>query len=346
MKVVTAFDSFKGCMSAKEACTSVAFALSQSAPDLEVVSLPVSDGGEGMVECLVESLGLEEVTVNVHGPLMEPITARYALSLDGTTAYMEMAEASGLTLVPVERRNPMLTTTYGVGEMIVDAVKRGCKHIVMGIGGSATCDGGRGMVNALQSHLPLAVDVTVASDVTNPLCGKNGAAYVFAPQKGATPEQVVMLDARLQEFANETVSKGIASPELANHPGAGAAGGLGYALMAYLNANLQSGIDLCLDIIGFDEKIANADCIITGEGKSDAQTLMGKVPMGILRRAQRHGIPVFLLSGAVEDKEMLVEHGFAHVASINDGDKRPLQELLNKNVATRNLQRASLVVLN
>lgn len=309
----------------------------------------MSDGGEGMVDCIAGAVTSEMVSVKVHDPLMQPIVAQYALSIDGRAAYMEMAAASGLTLVPKEKRNPMQTTTFGVGEMILDAVKRGCHRIVMGIGGSATCDGGRGMIECLEGHLPLSaggefaesIEIVVASDVSNPLYGPNGAAYVFAPQKGATPEQVRLLDERLRAFAREMEAKGIAHPALAEHPGAGAAGGLGYGLMAYLGATLQSGIDLLLDTIHFDEQIKDADFILTGEGKSDRQTLMGKVPQGVLNRAGCQGAPVHLLSGAIEDAAELTKAGFASVHSINENDNRPLDILMQKDVATANIKKAT-----
>lgn len=349
MKIICAFDSFKGCMTAKEACYAAASGLSNKYPNTDIVCLPMSDGGEGMVDCIAESVNASMVSVKVHDPLMQVIEAHYAMSPDGSTAYMEMAASSGLPLVPVDKRNPILTTTYGVGDMILDAMGRGCRRIVMGIGGSATCDGGKGMIECLKDHLPLhaagdptcPVEVVVASDVSNPLYGENGAAYVFAPQKGATPEQVKLLDDRLRVFAADTVARGIALPDLAEHPGAGAAGGLGYGLMAYLDARLQSGIDLLLDVIRFDEQIKGADLILTGEGKSDRQTLMGKVPFGILNRAKRQGIPVHLLSGAIEDFDLLVDAGFAAVHSINEGDTRSLEILMHKDVAMANMKNES-----
>lgn len=341
MKIICAFDSFKGCITAKEACDAAAEGILTSVPYAEIVRLPMSDGGEGMVECISEAIDATMVGVDVHGPLMEITRAYYAISSDNETAYMEMAAASGLTLVPEEKRNPMYTTTYGVGEMILDAVKHGCRRIIMGIGGSATCDGGMGMIECLRPYLPLPVEVIVASDVSNPLYGENGAAYVFAPQKGATSEQVVLLDKRLRAFADETQKKGIALPDLAHHPGAGAAGGLGYGLMAYLGASMESGINLLLDIVDFDRRIQDADCVLTGEGKSDRQTMMGKVPMGILDRARRKGIPVHLLSGAIEDAGLLNEAGFASVLSINENEKRPLCILMQKDVAMDNIRKST-----
>lgn len=328
-------------MTAKEACHAAASGLQEYYPEAEILCLPMSDGGEGMARCIAEAVGATMVSAKVHDPLMQMIEAWYAVSADGTTAYMEMAAASGLPLVPKEKRNPMLTTTYGVGDMILDAVRRGCRKIVMGIGGSATCDGGRGMIECLEHHLPLPAEIIVASDVSNPLYGENGAAYVYAPQKGATPEQVELLDQQLRSFARETEAKGIALPHLAHHPGAGAAGGLGYGLMAYLGAKLQSGIDLVLDTIHFDEQIKGADLILTGEGKSDRQTLMGKVPEGILRRAMQQNIPVHLLSGAIEHTTELIQAGFASVRSINENDARPLAVLMQKDVAMENMKRAT-----
>lgn len=346
MKVICAFDSFKGCMTAKEACHAAASGLHERFPDAEILCLPMSDGGEGMVDCIAEAVNAMTVSVMVHDPLMQMKEAKYAISADGTTAYMEMAAASGLPLVPIGKRNPMITTTYGVGDMIMDAVRRGCRKIMMGIGGSATCDGGKGMIECIEKYLPLRtmdgtnepLEIIVASDVGNPLYGENGSAFVFAPQKGATPEQVKLLDERLRDFARKTEERGYASHQLAHHAGAGAAGGLGYGLMAYLGARLQSGINLVLDTTHFDQQIANADFIVTGEGKSDKQTLMGKVPEGILKRAKLQGIPVHLLSGVIEDADMLREAGFASVRSINENDARPSDILMQKDVAMENIR--------
>ncbi len=308
LKIVIAFDSFKGCISAEAACHAAASGIHEVFPKAEVVTQPLSDGGEGLFECVRRMLPTIGIILPVHGPLMDTVNASYIISADGRTAYMEMAAASGLTLVPEHRRNPLQATTYGVGEMIADAIKRGCKRIVMGIGGSATCDAGKGMLKALCDHdcLNKACEYIVACDVTNPLYGTNGAAYIFAPQKGATPEQVITLDNRLRAFAQQTEQAGIATPDMANHPGAGAAGGLGYAFLAYLNAKLQSGIDIILDITHFDQLILNADLVITGEGKSDAQTMMGKVPCGVLRRCQKHNVPTWLLSGAIDATDCIL----------------------------------------
>ena len=344
MKVVLAFDSFKGCMTAQEACHTAALAIHETLPQAEVVECPLSDGGEGLVDCVEKMLCVKRVSLKAHDPLMNIIDASYVISDDGKTAYMEMAATSGLTLVPYDKRNPMLTTTYGVGDMIIDAARRGCKEIVMGIGGSATCDGGRGMIQCLKDNgytLPFAntqlPHIMVASDVTNPLYGELGAAYVFAPQKGATPEQVKILDERLREFAKETENSGLATPSLADCPGAGAAGGRGYGLLAYLKAELKSGIEIILNINAFDDAINSASLIITGEGKSDVQTLMGKVPHGVLKHGKKHDIPVWLISGGIENEDLLARH-FAVVKSINEEDERPLATLMQPDVAKGNLR--------
>ena len=350
MKIVLAFDSFKGCITAQEACHTAAEAILEQMPSAEVVECPLSDGGEGLVDCVERILNVRRVNLKAHDPLMNIIDTSYVISEDGKTAYMEMAATSGLTLVPKEKRNPLLTTTYGVGDMIVDAAKHGCKEIVMGIGGSATCDGGRGMIQCLKyngytlpsPHLPY---ITVASDVTNPLYGELGASYVFAPQKGATPEQVKILDERLREFAKETEALGLATPSLAIHPGAGAAGGLGYGLMTYLKAEMKSGIDIILSINTFDNVIKGASLVITGEGKSDAQTLMGKVPHGVLKHSEKQGIPVWLISGAIDDSDKNLSNHFTLVKSINEGDNRPLATLLQPSVAKENLRKTIMRLL-
>ena len=339
-KIIVAFDSFKGCISAREACEAAAEGILSVLPNANIIQIPLSDGGEGLVECVKILLPTIGVSLTVHGPLMEKVTCSYAISLDGKTAYMEMDAASGLTLVPEDRRNPLEATTYGVGEMIADAIERGCEKIVMGIGGSATCDVGEGMLKALQDlgHLHTQCQFVVACDVGNPLYGEQGSAYVFAPQKGATPEQVEILDQRLRAFAHKTEEAGIATADMAHHPGAGAAGGLGYAFLSYLNAELRSGIDIILDIAVFDEMIKDADIVITGEGKSDAQTLMGKVPHGVQKRCLRAGVEVWLLSGAIDGPESVLSRHFSKVKSINDNDSRPLAQLLLPEVAKENLR--------
>ena len=343
MKVVLAFDSFKGCMSADDACRAASHGIFMSSLSTEVVPLPLSDGGEGLVDCVSKLIPVEKVNCKAHSPLLVDMDASYAISEDGTTAYMEMAAAAGLTLVPLHKRNPLLTSTYGVGDMIADAMRRGCSRIIMGIGGSATCDGGHGMLDSLRDKrisFDSVPSITVACDVTNPLYGTNGAAYVFGPQKGATPEQVIELDERLRDFARDLERRGLATPDMAYTPGAGAAGGLGYGLLACLHATLKPGIDIILDIADFDAAIADADLVITGEGKSDAQTLMGKVPQGVLKRCMRNGIPCHLLSGAIENADDLKAAGFASVSSINTGDSRPIDILMQREIAMENMESA------
>ncbi len=341
MKIALAFDSFKGCMSATEACRAAAEVILSAKSDAQVTELPLSDGGEGLVCCIQRFKETENINIQVHGPLMETVDATYAISSDGQTAYMEMASACGLTLVPKNKRNPLIATTYGVGEMVADAIKRGCTTIIIGLGGSATCDGGRGMIEALEVSRCLANDCKIIAvcDVKNPLYGTKGAAHVFAPQKGATAKDVIILDKRLREFAKETEAKGIATTEMAFAEGAGAAGGLGYALLTYLKAELRSGIDFMLDIADFDNLIDNADLVITGEGKSDAQTMMGKVPHGVLQHCKAKGIPVWLLSGCIDDGEGILNNNFYLIRSINTGDNRPLDILMRKDVAICNLQK-------
>lgn len=344
-KIILAFDSFKGCMSAEDACSAAANGIHSAWPEAEIVALPMSDGGEGLVKCVEKSLHTKFRSIFVTGPITDKVEATYTIDINSNTAYMEMAAASGLMLVSENKRNPMVTTTYGVGEMIADAISKGCKNIVMGIGGSATCDGGKGMVEALRdcglinSDIIKGIKFVVACDVDNPLYGKNGAAYVFAPQKGATAAEVKILDKRLRIFAHETECLGLATSEAALKPGTGAAGGLGYALYTYLKAELKAGIEIMLDIANFDNTIAKADLVVTGEGKSDIQTMMGKVAQGVMKRAKKNNVPIWLLSGAIDDKEGVLTANFNLVKSINDGDSRPLPILLQRATAMKNIEK-------
>ena len=344
-KIVLAFDSFKGCMSAEEACNAAAMGVHSTLPGAEVMALPMSDGGEGLVECVRKMMPTMPRSIMVVGPINKKVEATYAIATDGNTAYMEMAAASGLTLVEESKRNPIIATTYGVGEMIADALRLGCKKIMMGIGGSATCDGGKGMVEALRDSGLMSLDVLkdikfiVACDVDNPLYGKNGAAYIFAPQKGATEKEVEVLDNRLRNFAHETELLGLATPATALLPGTGAAGGLGYALLAYLKAELKAGIEIMLDIANFDNTIMDADIVVTGEGKSDHQTMMGKVAHGVMKRCRKANKPIWLLSGAIDDEEGMLAKNFDLVKSINDNDSRPLPILMQRATAMKNLEK-------
>ena len=342
MKVIVAIDSFKGCLTSKEANGAAAEGIRSVFPEAEVVEVPVSDGGEGYMEAFHAAVGgqLEEVTVR--DPLMRLITAKYLLHNE--MAVIEIAKASGLTLLAKEERNPMVATSYGTGQLVADAIKKGAKRIIIGLGGSATSDAGVGMLRALidtfarhgrWDDIEVLKDVsfTIASDVKNPLCGENGAAHVFAPQKGATPEMVLALDERARKFAQLSAKHfGYDRSETA---GAGAAGGLGYAFLQYLDAKCMSGIQLLLDTIRFKEMVKDADLIITGEGSADRQTLMGKLPMGILEQAGK--VPVWLIAGKICDREELLKAGFVHVACINPPGIT-LEEAMRQEVAKENIR--------
>ena len=341
MKIVVAIDSFKGCLTSVEANQAAAEGIRAVRPDAEVVQVPVSDGGEGFLEAFHAAIGGEMVTIGVRDPLMRRISARYLLK--GDTAVIEMAQACGLTLLSADERNPLLATSYGVGQLVADAVRRGARHIIVGLGGSATSDAGIGMIRALidafaphgtwddvQALRP--VRFTIASDVQNPLCGANGAAHVFDPQKGATPEMVSRLDARARKFAE--VSARHFGYDRSQQPGAGAAGGLGYAFLQYLDADCQPGIRLLLDALHFRELISDATLIVTGEGSADRQTLMGKLPMGILQ--QSHGIPVALIAGRISDCGRLLRAGFAKVKCINPAGL-PQEVAMQSSIACRNI---------
>ena len=341
MKVLIAIDSFKGCLTSKEANEAAAEGIRVAYPDAEIVEVPVSDGGEGYMEAFHAAIGgrLEEVTVR--DPLMRPIMAKYLLHID--LAVIEIAQASGLTLLTKEERNPMVATSYGTGQLVADAVSKGAKHVIVGLGGSATSDAGIGMLRALiesfhkerWDDIEAVKDVrfTIASDVKNPLCGEEGAAHVFAPQKGATPEMVLRLDERARKFAELSARHfGYDRSQMA---GAGAAGGLGYAFLQYLNAKSMSGIQLLLDTIRFKELVKDADLVITGEGSADRQTLMGKLPMGILEQSGQ--VPVCLIAGRISDREELLNAGFARVECINPPGI-PLEEAMRKEVAQQNIR--------
>ncbi len=368
-KIIVAIDSFKGCLTSAEANQAACEGILSKMPDAKVVQVPVSDGGEGFMEAFQAAMGGSIVEVNVKDPLMRTIVAQYLVQ--GDTAVIEIAKASGLTLLSPEERNPMVATSYGTGQLVVDAVRKGCKHIIVGLGGSATSDCGIGMLRAIIDSLTSGracsrsaiesssdcsrsiaafskggnwddvrelddVRFTIATDVTNPLCGENGAAHVFAPQKGATDEQVLALDARAKRFA-EASAKHLGR-DCQNNPGAGAAGGLGYAFLQYMNANCRSGIDLLLDTIHFDDLLQDANLVITGEGSADRQTLMGKLPFGILQRAQHHHVPVMLIAGRIADEQLLLDAGFSRVACINPPDL-PLEIALQPATAKENIRR-------
>ena len=341
MKVVIAIDSFKGCLTSKEANEAAAKGIRCAYPDAEIVEVPVSDGGEGYLDAFHAAIGGRVVEVTVRDPLMRPVVAKYLLHDD--MAVIEMAQASGLTLLTKEERNPMVATSYGTGQLVADAVRQGAKHIIVGLGGSATSDAGIGMLRALKDTFAKSgtwddvkalkdVRFTIASDVKNPLYGANGAAHVFAPQKGATQEMVLALDERARKFAE--LSAKHFGYDRSQMPGAGAAGGLGYAFLQYLNAESMSGIQLLLDTIRFQELVADADLVITGEGSADRQTLMGKLPMGILQQSGH--TPVYLIAGKISDREELIKAGFARVECINPPGIT-IEEAMRKEVAQQNI---------
>ena len=346
MKTILAIDSFKGCMSSSEVEETIAGVLNKNG--LETLCLPMSDGGEGMLSVFTSAMGGTLEPVYIHDQMMRRVDAQYGVMPDGT-AIIEVAQACGLTLVKEEERNPMRSTTYGVGELLSRAIKRGCRNFIIGLGGTGTSDAGIGMIRALVDIFArgksfdeaLKTELgecrfTLASDVDNPLCGKNGAAHVYAPQKGATPEMIEQLDRRARLFAEKSALH--FGFDKSNELGAGAAGGLGYAFMQYLGAEMKSGADLLLDLTDFNGKIKDADLIMTGEGSADRQTLMGKLPQRILMRGKQLGVPVGLVAGRVEDREELLSAGFSFVESITP-EGMPLEDAIKKEVAFSNLRR-------
>lgn len=311
-KIVIACDSYKGCLSSSEVARAAAEGVAEVYPDCEIVRLAVADGGEGTVDALVETLGGHLECAEVSDPLGRPVKAAYGIA--GDLAIIESAAACGLTLLTKEERNPLITTTKGLGELILAAIDKGCRHFLIGLGGSATNDGGMGMISA-DGFLERArgMKFTVACDVDTPYIGAHGASRVFGPQKGASEQDVEVLEERLRGYALKILKDtGIDVSDMA---GAGAAGGLGGAFRAYLGAELKRGVDLVLDQIGFDSIIDGADLVITGEGCSDYQTLKGKTAAGVLERAKRKGIPVMLVSGAIRDGQMLRDGGFGVIAA-------------------------------
>lgn len=325
MKVIIAIDSFKGSLTSLDAGMAIKEGILKAC-EAEVIVKPLADGGEGTVDALLFGMGGSKINIDVTGPLGEKTRCYYGISGDGKTAIIEIAEAAGIRKVPEQMLNPLYTTTYGVGEMIRDAIDRGCRNFIIGIGGSATNDGGIGMLKALGYEFydagdnpvrPIGNDLSriaslqtnnalvelsacsfrIACDVNSPLYGPKGAAYVFGPQKGATPEVVEILDAGLKSYSD--VVKKATGRETSSIPGTGAAGGLGYAFITFLNARLESGIDIILDEIGLEEDIRDCDIVITGEGKLDYQTAMGKTPIGVARLAKKYGKRVIAFAGGV-----------------------------------------------
>lgn len=371
MKIVIASDSFKGSMTSVEVAQAATLGIHNVCPDCEVVAVNVADGGEGTVEVVVEALKGEIVVAQVSDPLGRPIAARYGIA--GHTAIIEMAAASGLPLLNVEERNPWLTSTYGTGEMILDAISRGCRQFLVGIGGSATNDAGTGMLQALGFRFYDSNDqqverccggrlqdivriddsqviaeikdciFTVACDVDTPFCGPEGAAHVFAPQKGADAGMVRRLDEGMDSLAKVIADK--YELDVVPVAGSGAAGGLGGAFYAFLHGNLKKGVDMVLDAIDFDTTIQGADLIITGEGKVDFQTAKGKTAAGVLSRAKKQHIPVIAIGGCVEMCDSLQQMGFAGIYPISE-EKVPLELAMQRDFAMSNVTKTVARVLS
>ncbi|HEX77556.1 MAG TPA: glycerate kinase [Dehalococcoidia bacterium] len=347
MKIVVAPQAYKGNLTALEVAQAIERGIRAVAPEAEVVLVPMADGGEGTVQALVDATGGRFISTQVTDPMGKPVLAAWGLLGDGLTAVIEMSAASGLPLVPPEKRNPLVATTYGTGELILAAVAAGCRKLIIGIGGSATNDGGAGMAQALGARLLDAegkqlpwggaalayldhIDITameprlrecqvvVACDVANPLCGPQGASAVYGPQKGATPEMVTQLDAALAHYA-DIIERDLGI-DIRDLPGAGAAGGLGAGLVAFLKAELRPGIDIVCEAIGLTEKLRDADLVFTGEGRLDGQTIFGKSACGVAQRAKAFGLPVIAIAGEVApDCKATYEHGIDVALSIAPG---------------------------
>ncbi len=372
-KVVVACDSFKGSLTAREASSAVADGVRAVLGDsVSAVCVPVADGGEGTVEMIAGALGGEIVTVEVADPLGRPVVANYAIvrlkGEDVPTAVIELAQASGLTRLSAEERNPLVTSTRGTGQLIVDAYSRGCRRFMIGLGGSATNDGGAGILQALgvrfigedgneltDGGAALAdldwIDTslmrsdimrcrfTVLCDVDNPLVGSRGASVVFAPQKGASQADVARLDYALGRYGR--CLRSLTGEDVASMPGAGAAGGAAVAFIAFFDSVLVPGITTALNMVGFDRIISDASLIITGEGHLDAQTLSGKAPFGVLEAGKGAGIPVIALAGGVDDAGALLDAGFSYVSSIVPSGMTHA-EAMKKEAALCNLHNAAI----
>ena len=356
-KIIIACDSYKGCLSSREVNEAIASGVKEwnaedassgienvdsDAASPEIICLEMSDGGEGMLDAFLSAMKGERVSIHAHDALMRWIEAEYGIVND--TAIIEIAQAAGLALIEPEQRNPMKATSWGVGEMIMNAYRRGVRHFIVGLGGSATSDCGIGMLKAMGDDwkkIRQECSFVLASDVTNPLCGENGAAHVFAPQKGADPKMVEMLDARARKFAE--VSAKHFGYDRSEVPGAGAAGGLGYAFLQYFGAEVSAGAELLLREIGFDEMIRDADLVITGEGHSDRQTLMGKLPQRILEHVLKNKATtdqqIWLVSGGVSEKQALLDAGFDQVLAVSP-QNMDLEEAMNPEIAKRNIANA------
>lgn len=364
MKIIIAPDSFKGSLSAKEAADSIEKGLRRSCDDIEVIKVPMADGGEGTVQSLVDATNGRIIKLKVRDPLFREIESFYGILGDGKTAVIEMAAASGLPLLKKEERNPLITTTYGTGELIKHALDMGCRNIIMGIGGSATNDGGAGMasvlgvkfLDALGKEIGFggealknlkSIDMTglderikecsivAACDVDNPLTGPKGASHIFGPQKGADEDTVKRLDKNLENYGS--ILENTLGKSIVNNPGAGAAGGLGAGLLAFLNAELKKGIDIVIEATGLEKKLMDAHLVITGEGMIDYQTMFGKTPYGVAKLASKYNIPVIAIAGGIGNKaEVLYENGFNSIFSIVDKPMTLEEAIENSDVLLQN----------
>lgn len=347
MKIVIAPDSFKDSLSAQSVAHAIAAGLIDVWPDAELVECPMADGGEGTIEAVLAACDGEWMSNQVSGPLAQPVQAQWGWLAGTRTAIIEMAMASGLQLLSLDQRDATITSTFGTGELIKAALDAGAERVILAIGGSATNDAGTGMLSALgvrfldRDDQPLApgglalaqlarIDLTgldprlnsvrfeVAADVNNPLCGVQGASHIFGPQKGASPEQVLALDAALGHFAKHS-AQALGRDE-SEHPGSGAAGGMGFAAKAYLNASFRPGVEVVADLTGLADALEGADLVITGEGRFDAQTLRGKTPFGVARMAQRKNVPVIVLAGTLgEGYADLYAHGVSAAFAVTSG---------------------------
>lgn len=347
MKIVIAPDSFKGSLSAKAVAENIRVGIERVYKDIDIRCVPMADGGEGTVQSLVDATRGKILNVRVKGPLLKEVDAFYGILGDEKTAVIEMAAASGLPFVAEGQRNPMITTTYGTGELIKHALDMGCREIIIGIGGSATNDGGLGMAKALGvkflDHEGMDIchgggslsklhridisgidkrirdcKITAACDVDNPLCGPRGATYTFGPQKGARGEMLEILDRNLEHYAE--VIKSTLNIDIKESPGSGAAGGLGGGLMAFMNVRLQKGIDIVIETVKLEDHIKGADLVITGEGMIDYQTQYGKTPYGVAKTAKKYNIPVVALVGQIgKDANVLYDMGIDSIFALVDG---------------------------
>lgn len=347
MKIVIAPDSFKDSLSAQGVADAIALGLAEAWPDAQLIKCPMADGGEGTVESILAACDGQLRRTAVQGPLGTPVEAAWGWLPRSHTAIIEMAEASGLQLVPVDQRDACISSTFGTGELIRAALDQGAQRIILAIGGSATNDGGAGAMQALgvklldaqgQTLAPgglalaqlfridlsdidprlASVRFDIAADVDNPLCGRHGASAIFGPQKGASPEQVQLLDHALGHFADHCAQA--LQRDVRDEPGSGAAGGLGFAAKAFLGAQFKAGVEVVAELVGLADAVENADLVITGEGRFDAQTLRGKTPFGVARIARQHDVPVIVIAGTLgEGYQALYEHGIDAAFALASG---------------------------